>query len=397
MGVLNVNHPSARKAFSTLLSRATPQRNWFVDHALMKPGAEKEDGNSIIVTMDQLQSTEKGGTKSGYEIRYDLDGNLNGFPTAGDNPNRGAEVTMSLYSDVIQINQDRFSVIDQGKFKEGNVPYEFRERAKNRLANYWARYFDERCVAKLSGSLGDGTYTTIDTTTATSSARDVDGSVASDGNDLRAPSTGRIIYGNSRANQAAMTAGDSLTLEIVDQALLNGFGASQNAAWQSRLMTPIKDGGNDVAVLLVDYVTALQMSQDTSGRYFTVQKAMTQGGMKDTQLLKGALGVYRSPVGIDVILHSHPRLVRFSATTTGSVKVIRNLLLAQSALRVAYGRNSKDLPMFDWHEETDDHGNQLVITTGITTGIQKCAFNTTETGTTREDWGVIAIDTYANY
>lgn len=397
MGVLSVNHPSARRAFSTLLSRATPQRNFFVDHALMKPSTEKEDGNSIIVSMDQLESTNNGGTRSGYEVRYDLDGNLNGYPTAGDNPNKGSEVTMSLFSDVIQINQDRFSVVDQGRFKEGNVPYEFRDRCKNRLANYWSRYFDERCVVKASGALGDGAFTTIDTGKPTSSARDMNGSVASDGNDLRAPSNGRIVYGNAKANWAAMANTDILTLDIVDAALLQGFGASQNAALNSRLMTPIKDGGSDVAVLLVDYVTALQLSQSTNGRYYDIQKAMTQGGMKDTQLLKGALGVYRSPIGIDVILHSHPRLVRFGAATTGSVKVMRNLLLGQSALRVAYGRNSKDLPMFDWHEETDDRGNQLVVTTGITTGIQKCAFSTTETGSTREDWGVLAIDTYANF
>ncbi len=37
----------------------------------------------------------------------------------------------------------------------------------------------------------------------------------------------------------------------------------------------------------------------------------------------------------------------------------------------------------------------MVVTSGTTVGIQKCAFNTTETGTSREDWAVIPIDTYA--
>lgn len=390
---LSVNHPSARKFWSMNLSRSVNQLGFFHESGLLKPKGEGDEGAAII-KMDQLMTAQGQGKKSGYEIDYDLEGPMLIIPTSGDNPVKGKEKKLSLFSDKIQINQDRVSVIDDGKFADGLVPYEFRDRVKNRLATQqWPTYFDERVIIKASGSVGDGTWQTVDSNQPVSSARDKDGSPASDGNDLRTPTSGRIIYGNGKANQAAMTTSDGLTLDVVDLALMQAVRPEKNSTL-NRLMPPLIINGRQTFVLLCDYVTLQAMNAATSGRFYDIERAKLQGGMKDSQLLQFASFVYKSPFGIDVIFVPHPKLVKFSSATTGSVQVVRNLLLGHSAVRVAYGRDSNDLPQYSWHEETDDRGNQLVVTSGTTVGIQKCAFNTTETGTTREDWAVICIDTY---
>jgi N4-gp56 family major capsid protein len=391
---LSVNHPSARKFWSANLSKSTNQFSFFYQSGLMKKASDPAASGAVIIQMDELTTTNSQGKASGYEVDYDMEGPLYIIPTAGDNPVKGKERRLSLFSDKLQINQDRVSVIDDGKFADGLVPYEFRERVKDRLSTQqWPQYYDERFLAKLSGALGQGNYLTIDTTKSTSSARDIDGSVASDGNDLRAPSSGRIVYGNGRAGQSTITAADTLSLDIIDAAILKAVQPASNTTL-NRLMPPLIIGGRKTYVLLADYVTLQAMNANTSGRFYDIEKAKAQGGMKDSQLLDFISYVYKSPMGVDVAVVAHPNMVRFSAAVTGGQKVVRNLLLGQGAARIAYGRASKELPMYSWQEETDDRGNQLVVTSGTTVGIQKCAFNTTETGTSREDWAVIAVDTY---
>ncbi len=391
---LSVNHPSARKFWSMNLSRSVSQLGFWQDSGLLKPKGDGDE-SACVIRMDELMTSQGQGKKSGYEVDYDLEGPLMIIPTSGDNPIKGKEKRLSLFSDKIQVNQDRVSVIDDGKFADGLVPYEYRERVKNRLSvQQWPTYTDERLIIKASGTIGDGTsWQTIDTNQPTTGARDKDGSPASDGNDLRAASSTRVVYGRGQASQAAMTTADAMSLDVVDIALLAAVRPEKNATL-NRLLPPLIIGGRQTYVLLCDYVTLQAMNAATSGRFYDVQRAKIQGGMKDSALLDFATYVYRSPLGIDVMFVPHPKLVKFSAATTGSVQVVRNLLLGHSAMRVAYGRDGQDLPKYSWHEETDDRGNQLVVTSGTTVGIQKCAFNTTETGTTREDWAVIAIDTY---
>jgi hypothetical protein len=56
---------------------------------------------------------------------------------------------------------------------------------------------------------------------------------------------------------------------------------------------------------------------------------------------------------------------------------------------VAFGSPGTGL-RFDWNEELEDRGNQVVITTSSIFGVKKTAY--TIDGTSR-DFGVIAIDT----
>lgn len=397
---MNTSHPAARKLYGSELQVVVPQRSYFYQMKMITSVSAKQGINAdqaIFVEMNDLaEPTKNNGVASGYQVTFDLDGPLTGYATPGDTPDRGRETNLSLYTDLIQINQFRRSTKDQGLFNESLIPHQFRERAKIALSNYWAGSFDEEVIVKASGTVGDGTYLYHNSAAATTSARDVLGSFAADGNDLRSPSTNRIVYGNGRANQAALVAGDVMSIPIIEDAIYKGVSRDVNSTLL-RTLQPVNEGGMPTFCLVMDVLQARQLKETSGGLWYDMEKARLQGGFKDSGLISKSLGVHMSAQGYAVALFAHPNMVKFSAATTGSVKAARALLLGQSALRIARGRDSVKNPKYRWHEETDDRGNINVITTGNVYGIQKCAYLTTETGATREDWGVVGIDTYANW
>jgi N4-gp56 family major capsid protein len=82
-------------------------------------------------------------------------------------------------------------------------------------------------------------------------------------------------------------------------------------------------------------------------------------------------------------------VIRFSDYGAGgNVNACRNLFMGRQAAVMAFGSPGTGL-RFDWHEETQDRGNQAVIDTGTIVGVKKTAF--TIDGTSR-DFGVIALD-----
>ena len=126
----------------------------------------------------------------------------------------------------------------------------------------------------------------------------------------------------------------------------------------------------------------------SAGQWIDVQKAAAAAeGSTKNPMFKGGLGMYN-----DVILHSHRATINFSDYGAGlNVPAARGLFMGRQAGVVAFGSPGTGL-RFDWAEEVEDRGNQVVITTGSIFGVKKTAF--TIDGTSR-DFGVIAVDTAA--
>ena len=61
--------------------------------------------------------------------------------------------------------------------------------------------------------------------------------------------------------------------------------------------------------------------------------------------------------------------------------------MGRQALVSAYGSPGGGL-RYDWHEETRDNGNQVVISSSTIEGIKKTRFN-------GRDFGMQSLDTYA--
>jgi len=394
MGTINISHPSVRRGWSMDINRTKSQQSYLELNGLFKPG----DTNSIITGMKMKVSIDGDeGFKTGYRCDFDLDGPLDGYATPGDQNITQDRSTLSLFNDTIEVNQARKSAKDQGTFAEGLVPYSFMERVRNRMGQYWAEWEDQHMIVKLCGAIGDGTWTRFDAALAATSARDIKGSVAFDGNDLRAPSTNRIIYGDGTVTTAAtVTTNMGLNLDGIDACVLLAVRPQANATLQ-RTVEPIIEQGRPTFVYLADMLSLVNMARDTSGRWYNLQRAFAEGGYKTSALLNGAAGIYKSVAGYDVIIKPHPRMVYFSAATTGGEKQVRNLLLGRSAGRIAHGVEQKSDPALNMYVGSENDGNTKFVTTGYVVGFQKTAYRTTETGNTREDYGTIAHDVYCNW
>lgn len=399
---LSVNHPQARRFFSSALEKAKFQGSFLMDSPLVKALTPGEDmpPDCVIAVEEGLKppgSALTGANKgAGYRIDYALDGPVYGVPFSGDNRVTGAS-KLSLFSDYIEINQERFPLESDGAFAEGVIPWEFRERVMRKLKNdYFPMFWDERILGKASGALGSGTWLTLDPTKATSSARSIDGSIASDGNDLRAPSTGRIVYGNKRASQAAITTADYASLNILDDAVMKAVLPGNNATLK-RAVPHLLLRNKPSFVWVIGTEQAADLTRRTSDRFYDLMKAAGTGGKGIGKELIDWSTYYYSTLGYDVYIVVHPKMVRFSAAATGGEKVMRSLLLGRGAMRVALGRKTKSIGAFDWYERELDEGNITRITAGLTEGVQKPAYTTTESGSTREDYAVMAIDTYCDY
>ena len=126
-----------------------------------------------------------------------------------------------------------------------------------------------------------------------------------------------------------------------------------------------------------------------TGSWLDIQKAAASAEGRNSPLFKGALGMYRG-----VILHSHRNVIRLDDTcgmNTG-VTGARALFMGAQAGVVAFGSPGTNL-RFDWHEETRDNGDKVVITTSSIFGTKKVRFDMNGDGTPDTDFGVFALDT----
>lgn len=399
---MDINNPNAVRAWSMEAETQVIQNSFFFKNNLVKP--MKQSDSAVIIKMDEL-GKKMSGPGAGYDVTFPMIGAAEGYVETGNAPIDGTEVVTKYYNDKHTLNFRRKSFITPGKFSEQLSLRPFREDIMKQAKNFWPVYFDNEIIAKLSGATGSGTFQYFDATIdATVQGRDVRGSMAADGNLLRAPSSGRYVYPAGITAASSLTTAHTMSLDVIDAALIQALTPDKNST-NSRLARPVSIDGDDCAIAVIDYLCLAQMAQATGSRWFIIEQAKTQGGKGSslTDQMPSLAGVYYSPFGVKVLILPHPRLVRFTTSKNGpdgtayGVKAIRNLLLFQDAGRMIAGKDTKDMPLFDWYEELRDGGAKLRITTSTTAGIQKTAFSTTETGATVEDFGVVAMDCYANW
>jgi N4-gp56 family major capsid protein len=124
-----------------------------------------------------------------------------------------------------------------------------------------------------------------------------------------------------------------------------------------------------------------------ASNWLEIQKAAATAEGRKSPIFKGGLGMHNN-----VVLQSHKGVLRFTDYGAGAnVAAARALFLGAQAGVVAFGSPGTGL-RFDWHEESRDNGNQVVISTSSIYGLKKTRF--TIEGTAK-DFGILAVDTAA--
>lgn len=364
--IIGLNDSKAVKKFSAFLAVDVGRKSYF-NKKFMGVG---EDAQTPIQMLPHLEND------AGEQISYDLVMQLKMQPVEGDNTLEGKEEDLKFYTDSVYIDQARGGVNTGGKMTRKRTIHDLRKIARVRQSEWWARLFDELLFIYLSGARGVNTDYIYPL-----------GYAGFANNSLVAPDTSHIMYGGAATSKASLVNTDKFDLTLIERAVTKastmGGGTTGIPA-----IEPVEIEGEEHYVIVMHPWQQYQLRTNSStGQWLDIQKSLATAEGRNSPICKGALGIHNK-----VILHEHRAAIRFTDYGAGAnLGAARALFLGRQAGVVAFGSPGTGL-RFDWHEESQDRGNQAVITTASIFGVKKTSFTIAGTST---DFGTIALDTYA--
>jgi N4-gp56 family major capsid protein len=253
--------------------------------------------------------------------------------------------------------------------------HDLRSVGRNRLKEYFGRWFDENIFCYGAGARGINA--------------DYNLPISWNGranNQLVAPDSDHIVYGDGNSKGTLTTAG-TMSRALIEK-LNTKAGSMGGGATDVAEMQPTRIAGNNCFVLCMSLFQAHQLkTSTTTGDWLDVQKAAAAHDGQANPIFKDALGM----IG-ETILHKHKAVTRFNDYGADSdLPAARALFMGRQAIAVAYGSPGDGMRM-SWSEKELDHGNDIEICAGMVVGVKRTTF--TVDGTAR-DFNLIAVDTYA--
>ncbi len=364
--IVGVNDAKAVKRWAGLLAYDTSQKSYF-NQRFMARGAEAEVPIQILTDLE---------SDAGEQISYDLLAELKMAPVEGEDILEGKEEGQKFYTDQIYIDQARCGVNTGGRMTRKRTLHDLREKAKRQQSSWWARLMDELTFIYLSGARGINPNFLLPL-----------GYTGRAGNSLTPSDANHNLFGGDATAFNNIDANDKFDLRLIDRAKTKAD-SQGGGATDIPVLQPCKIDGNETFVAVMHTFQEDDLRSNTgTGQWLDIQKAAAGAEGRNNPMFKGSLGMYRG-----VILHSHRNAVRFANAGAGTnVEAARGLFLGSQAAVVAFGSPGTNL-RYDWHEETRDNGDKVVITTSAIFGIKKVRFNT-DIG--QQDFGVFALDTAA--
>lgn len=349
-----------------MLAHDTSHKSYF-NSRFMARGAEAEVPIQILTDLE---------SDAGEAISYDLLAELKMAPVEGEDILEGKEEGQKFYTDQIYIDQARAGVNTGGRMTRKRTLHNLREKAKRQQSSWWARLMDELLFIYLSGARGVNANFLLP-----------QGYTGRANNALVTPDSYHTLYGGDATAFNNIDANDKFDLRLIDRAKTKAD-SQGGGATDVPVLQPCKIDGNETFVCVMHTFQEDDLRANTNtGQWLDIQKAAAGAEGRNSPLFKGSLGMYRG-----VILHSHRNAIRFNNAGSGSnVEAARALFLGSQAAVVAFGSPGTNM-RFDWHEETRDNGDKVVISTSSIFGVKKVTF-TTAAGA--QDFGVFALDTAA--
>lgn len=250
--------------------------------------------------------------------------------------------------------------------------HDLRQVARRRQSEWWSRGFDELFFMYLSGSRGiNSDY--LFPLSYTGFAN----------NSLTAPDTDHLLYSGTHSTKATVTSSDTMVLATIDRLVAKATMMGGGVQGTPQIQPIMIDGAEHYVLVMTPWDEYNLRSNTNTGQWLDIQKAAATAEGRSSPIFKGGLGMYNN-----VVLHSHKSVIRFNDYGAGAnLPASRSLFLGEQAAVCAFGSPGSGL-RFDWNEDTEDRGNQVIITTSTIVGIKKVTFNS-------KDYGVVAVDAYA--
>ena len=362
--IIGVNDPKAVKKYSGLLAYDTSQKSYW-NSRFMAKGAEAEVPIQILTDLE---------SDAGEQIYYDLLAELRMAPVEGEDNLEGNEEAQRFYTDSLYIDQARAGVNTGGRMTRKRTLHNLREKGRRQQSSWWARLIDEQLFMYTAGARGINPNFLVPL-----------GYTGRANNAFVTPDLNHTVYGGNATLFTNLDSNDKFDLGLIDRAKtradVQGGGPTGIPVLQ-----PCKIDGNETFVAVMHTWQEDDVRTNSStGQWMDIQRAAAAAEGRNSPLFKGSLGMYRG-----VILHSHRNVIRFNTAGAGAVEAARGLFLGAQAAVVAFGSPGTN-NRFDWHEETRDNGDKVVISTSSIFGCKKVSFSTEATAS--QDFGVMAIDT----
>lgn len=360
--VVGLNNPIAVKRWSATLFTDMAKESYWGSRFMSK----SQEAPTPIQVLTDLES-EQGDT-----ITYDLYGQLTQKPVYGDDTRRGKEEALKAFSDKVQIDQVWCGVNAGGRMSRKRTLHDLRSIARRKMSEWWARWSDEVIFIYGAGMRGINEEFIEDT--------DYLGFA---GNALTAPDSDHVLFGGNATADSDIGNDDSMNLDIIDKSVTKA--ATMGGGSDGKIkMRPIRINGENRWVLVMHSFQEHDLRTNNTGTttWLEIQKAAAAAQGQGNPIFTGAMGMYRG-----VVLHSHQSVIRYKAGADGLQPCARAQFLGAQAMVMAYGSPGSGL-RYDWNEETEDRGNQIVIGSSTILGLKKTRYK-------GRDFSGLALDTYA--
>lgn len=360
--IVGINNPIAVKRWSAVLFTDQAKESYWGSRFESKAA----DAPVPVQVLTELEND------AGDTINYDLFVQLTQKPTYGDDILRGKEEQLKNFSDKVSIDQVRCGVNAGGRMTRKRTLHNLRTIARQKMAEWWARWTDEVKFIYASGARGSNADYIEDT--------DYTGFA---GNALFAPDSDHLLFGGTATAFNNIASADAMDLTIIDRAVTRAATMGGGSDGKIKVRPIRMNGENRYVLVMHPYQEHSLRTSSTGMTWADIQKAAAAAQGQANPLFTGAMGMYRG-----VILHSHQNVTRFSnAGVDGKQPAARALFMGAQTLVAAYGSPGNGL-RFDWNEETEDRGNQVVITSSTVMGVKKATYNS-------KQFSTLSLDTFA--
>lgn len=360
--VYGVGDPSAVKRYSAVLFQDVARDGWWTSRLARK-------GRDAEVPVQILTELEK---DAGDTISFDLFAQKRNRATFGDDRIKGKEEAMQKFTDSVEIDQVRSSTSAGGRMTRKRVLHDLRLVARKLEADWWTRWKDEalNCYAAGARGMNEDFIEDVDWTGFANNA-------------FQAPDADHQLYGGSATAKNNLTNADGITLALIDKLVAKAKTFGGGTTRKPRIRPIRVDGENHFIFTMSPQDEKTLRSNTSTGQWLDIQKAAATAQGTKNPIFRGGLGMYNN-----VVLQVNDGLVRFDDYGAGSnLPASRCLFMGMQAMVAAYGSPGDGLRM-DWHEEMDDRGNELTITTSCIWGAKKNRLM-------NQDYGIFSVDVYS--
>ena len=334
-----------------------------------------EGSPALVIRKTDLESGP------GDEVTTTITAKLRGAIIREGQKLAGNEMRMDFATHKMRINTHRQGVNCGTDMDAKRMGTNLRAMGRQRLTDYIGEVYEEYMAAHASGSRGVG-----------NEFQQLEVGYAGYPNALRAPDSAHIFYGTDGTKAKATLLGSDLlqakTLSLLSTKARTYFGGIDKGK-AVRMQKTVRNGKKVwVLVTLAEGVEDIRRDTGTQG-WFEAQRALITAIGRDAEVFQGGAGMIHG-----TIVDECDVLAKFNDYGAGgNVLALRSLFCGANGLAVAHGSKSmRDGMALELDEETEDRGNEAVVTFKLTMGVDKVAY-TPNSGQATRDWAIIAVDT----